>query len=570
MAARRWPRLLAGSAQIIAAACAVVPVAAQVESAIVRSARGAQAEFERTRRSNLPHEAATGGPRPRCDLVIGRFCYWNDESEDDPPPPEEHPRVIAARQRLLRTLDSVSALDPANAWIAGQRVRYLIEAARFDDANHAARECRSDRWWCEALKGLAAHASARFADADSLFQASLAAMPDAQRCSWRDVSVLLDEPIRSAYRRQACEERQPTEDRLWWLADPLYSTPGNERRAEHYARETMDALQDGIASAYGLAWAPDLSELLMRFGWPTYWAEALPSGVNSITRDILAHHQAPSYHFVPSAAAMGDPTSADADDWSISPTGARELYGPGYGTFRVLSHQAAMFPRRDSALLVAAFDVRQDSVLSQLPVDAWLFAAPDAHASQTTARAAGLRGRGALAMTVSRAPQLVSVEAVARGIRAARARFGMRLPSSDGRVALSDILVIDGTDSLPTSLEAAMARARGSTRVGLADPVSIFWETHGLQPGEVASVSLSASPVGVSTLRRFAQALRLVNRSASLRVRWTEQRDPTAGVGRAVALDLSPLRAGRYEIELRVSVAGAPTAITRRQIDITR
>src|SRR5204862_3417383 len=94
---------------------------------ILRSARSAQAEFESLRRHNLPREPGHGGAD--CDERVGRFCYWYDddgETRPPPPPPPEAAAITRARDRLLTTLDSAALALPGDAWIAGQRVRYLL------------------------------------------------------------------------------------------------------------------------------------------------------------------------------------------------------------------------------------------------------------------------------------------------------------------------------------------------------------------------------------------------------------------------------------------------------------
>ena len=139
---------------------------------IVRHARHAQAEFEQTRRWNLPHEYASG----RCDERIGRFCYWHGDGSDEHPPPEPRP-IGLARSRLVGVLDSAARLLPADGWIVGQLVRYLVEDGRAQDALAAARACRAASWWCAALAGFALHAAPDFAAADSAYRVALDSMP---------------------------------------------------------------------------------------------------------------------------------------------------------------------------------------------------------------------------------------------------------------------------------------------------------------------------------------------------------------------------------------------------------
>jgi hypothetical protein len=104
----------------------------------LRAAHRAQENFESTRRQYLPHEYGVGSHR--CDVQVGRWCVWNDESNDRKAPPEA-PRVIEARARLVALLDTMASRFPGDEWIAAQSVRYLIEAKRYGDAVRAAQRC---------------------------------------------------------------------------------------------------------------------------------------------------------------------------------------------------------------------------------------------------------------------------------------------------------------------------------------------------------------------------------------------------------------------------------------------
>src|SRR5689334_4710666 len=78
-------------AQVAPAQTILVSRNTRVESTIdsiraLRSARRAQASFETIRRMNLPREAGVGSHH--CDVRVGRWCVWNDESNDREPPPE--------------------------------------------------------------------------------------------------------------------------------------------------------------------------------------------------------------------------------------------------------------------------------------------------------------------------------------------------------------------------------------------------------------------------------------------------------------------------------------------------
>src|SRR5690606_25354879 len=122
---------------------------------LVGSARSDQAQFERLRRNRLPE--AWGGGSSRCDERIGRFCLTHGMGRPDYVAPPEHEDVIEARLHLIDGLGRVAELLPGDGWVAGQRVRYLVEARRFDQAVEAARECRAEPSWCAAIEGFALH-----------------------------------------------------------------------------------------------------------------------------------------------------------------------------------------------------------------------------------------------------------------------------------------------------------------------------------------------------------------------------------------------------------------------------
>ena len=113
---------------------------AAADPAILREARSAQSRFESVRRQHLPRHRS--GSADRCDAHIGRFCYFYDSTEADAVP--EPGRILQARAQLLNVLYRAARAHSADGWVAGQRVRSLLEAGRPDDAITAARDCAAD------------------------------------------------------------------------------------------------------------------------------------------------------------------------------------------------------------------------------------------------------------------------------------------------------------------------------------------------------------------------------------------------------------------------------------------
>src|SRR5512147_803028 len=324
-------------------------------AALLSHARRAQVDFERIRMFLLPVGYAHSGER--CDARIGRFCYWSDGT--DSPAPVEPAQIGVERTHLLAVLDSVAQALPGDGLVVGQRVRYLIEAGRTLDAAIAAQDCRADSWWCAALEGLAWHAAGDAEAAERLFRSALELMSADEHCRWTDLSDLLGEPLRRRYRALSCDERSGFENRVWWLAQPLWSRAGNDRRTEHYARLTLAHLLAHARSPYGL-WGDDEREMTVRYGWPLAWERDDGGGMREPV--AIGHEPEPSYHFVPDDRTFdGRPSGDDAGDldWKA----ARERYAPAYAaTFSVLEPAFATFRRGESTLVVGTYDVSSDTL----------------------------------------------------------------------------------------------------------------------------------------------------------------------------------------------------------------
>ncbi len=475
---------------------------------------------------------------------------------------------------MIAALDSAAAQLPGDGWIAGQRVRYLIEAGRPEAALEAARACRAASWWCAALAGLALHTAGEYSGADSAFEAALAEMLSDERCRWTDISLLLDGELYKRYRRLPCEERGPFEARFWWLTQPLYALPANDRRTEHFARVTMARIEREARTTYGLAWADDLREVLIRYGWPSYWTQETGPAGTFADAHVVGHEPTPSFHFPATARAFDGPATSRPDDWALGAKPAPERYAPAYaGSFAPLEHQAAVFRRGDSCLVVAAYDVSGDTLFGTPPVGAALVLARE---ERTVAEArhplASDATSDVLVASAECGPLLMSLEVLAPDRRhAARARYGLAAPGAPGqRVSASDLLLFDPPDSLPANLSGALPYVRGSTRARTDRKLGLFWELYGLDPaGEVVTTSLTVAREGTGWLRRAVESLGLASPRVSLRLEWQEQPEHQGPLApRALAVDLSSLSAGRYRIALAVAAAGQEPVTAAREIRV--
>ena len=80
--------------------------------------------------------------------------------------------VRRSRDALLRELAAASAANPNDAWITGQRVRFLIDQQQFPQAVAVARACTGDSALCADLTGVAYHYAGDIVAADSAFRDS--------------------------------------------------------------------------------------------------------------------------------------------------------------------------------------------------------------------------------------------------------------------------------------------------------------------------------------------------------------------------------------------------------------
>ena len=540
-------------------------------SRVVRSARGEQARFERIRFRHLPW--TWGGSGGQCDEQLGRFCLWHgDGSGPGWRPPEEHTDVRRGRDELIGRLDEAAREVPGDGWIAGQLVRYLLEAERFDEARATAASCQAETWWCAALAGFAAHGAGDFVAAESAYAAALSAMPEKERKEWTDLTPLLGANDAKVYRRTTGEARRALEARAWWLADPLFMIPGNDRLTEHYSRFVWDALQDRARSTEGIPWGSDLRQLLIRYGWPSGWERIRQKPHESGRPHVLTHYASNSRSFLPPLRKLSDLSTIAPEDWRLQVRMSRTEYAPAYAeAFDTLPHQLAAFRRGESSLLVAAFELAHDSIPKDAVVDAALIVPSRDPEHTRIDRRSAIGRRGVFRVTAPAGPAVVSVEALAvRERLAARARYGVRLHGAPAAgLALSDLLLIDSEEMPPRTLEDASRLARPSTTARGGERLGVFWEVYAPDHARAPVVFQLALYRGErGWLRRMVQRVGLGDDGQAVALRWEDRWGEAPVLGRAVNLQLPALAPGRYTLELQVDVAGQAAASVSREIRI--
>jgi hypothetical protein len=401
-------------------------------------------------------------------------------------------------------------------------------------------------------------------------------MPVEGRRWWTDIAIFLDGELRRDYESSFGTQRDSLERRFWWLADPLYLTPVNDRRTEHMARNVICWLQSQAPSGHGLGDAETRRQIVLRHGWPLGW---VVSGQTRNRRRISAVYAGHRRQFLPRSGFILDPSSILPGEWSIaryhvrtaeeSPVGERdeprsaapfETYAPTYlSSFTILEHQLAVFPRGDSAVVVAACDQSADPAWLEAPVQVGLFLARDELTQPVVVEPDGDEPRGVLSATVGADPRLLSLEVFSeQGRRAARVRYGLRPRRLERfQFAVSDLLITSGDSPLPESLGSAIPRTRGSLRVLAGEKLGLYWEVYGLGPdAETATVHLALHKVGEGRLGRLQEVELAENPPLSLG--WDEVVPAyTRAWPRSLAVDLpEDLIPGIYAFYLEVGARG--------------
>ena len=536
---------------------------------ILRAARSAQRDFEAFRRNRLPVGPGMAGP---CDIRIGRYCYWRGDGDDDDKRPPEAQAVRERRDALIVSLDTASRILSGDPWLIGQRVRYLVEAERTDDAVRVARtECRATMSWCLALAGYAAHHGGKFTEAESAYADALAAMDSTERCRWLDIADLLEDDLEHRFSPLDCAARAALARRVLRVGAPMYSVSATDLFTEHLARVTRARMAEQAATPDGEPWGDDERTLMVRYGWPRWYSQSRRQDFGSQLRpSITGHDTGLPYNFLPNVTVLEHTGRATSDDWHLDDPRAPTGYAPSYArTVHTLPSQIARFRRGDSTLVVAAWDARRDTTLLGRPLDAALVIAVDGE-QRAIARRSDERVVGHIEAIGLIDSGLVSLELLAtKDRRAARERVGI-LPRTTGRVAVSDLLLYSSSAESPYELGAVRDSALASDVAPMSRTLGVFWETYGLRPeGEPVTFTLTVEQVGVGWLQRAAERLHFTDPTTGLRVQWQEVPQRVNGVaGRGVRVDLSRLRPGRYRLQLAVEASGDPTVTSVREIDV--
>jgi len=554
---------------------------------------------EGSRRSMCPNWFPTGERMPddeRLEHDASLLPLWRD-------------RMRIARAVLLDSLATLDRLRPGDNWITGQRVRFLVDQGEHNAAITLARDCKAEKAWCAQLAGFAFDAAGDFKRADSAFDAATALMQPKDRCEWTSASLLLDHDGRSAYDGISCDDRTATNERLWWLATPLYADSINDRRSEEFSRKVLIKLHSALPWDERFDWRKHfggeaVADLLERYGWPAFsiWggAEEEQSHASWMTfydstRTATIEYPMTRLHLIPDWKAVADPFHAGSDAWQVSMPPLKdddepaaqwwpaEHYDRSEGPIVQLTDQTVMLRRDDNILLATASGLPPATNAIDASARPYLVRTTGPHQVEKLPHQI-FRNDDAIVMTarIPTEPAIVGSEFVAakHGATSARTRMGVTPPAPlsalhDGETAVSEPVFVAATEALPRDPDAALSHMLGALRVR-GPKVALYWETYGYAPGDSVDVSVTITRhEQLSVMRRLGMKLRVAHDiNGSVAVRWQE---PQAGhdswlipavvpiQARCIRLDLGNVEPGHYIVQVAVARRGGLPVTASRE-----
>jgi hypothetical protein len=473
-----------------------------------------------------------------------------------------HLAIRHTRPEIISTLEVAGSALPGDDWITGHRIGLQVKEGNLNRALDLALDCRAADWWCAALLGFVLHEMADHPGAERAFDRALDRMPWGIRCSWiEETGQLLERWGASAFRGMSCERATDEAERLWWLANPFFMEPGNDRRTEHMARLVQLRLHDQTLALHDQRCAPEHRWALLTLGFPpSRW---------SYERPFQPFERGPGLSFVPRSDVLANPFDSRPDDWRTRPEHRQERYRLQRWTEVVdLPGQVAFF-RRDGGLAVAAASSLESHDLASakgLRMALALSAGPGTEPSILAFERPG--AHALFRTTLPDEPWIVSLEALPgeeEGGPAGRTRFGHALPRAGASgLALSDPLLFAWEEGIPETLESVAPRMLGTTELEAGAGVGVFWEIYGVGPDTPVDVSLAAAPDDPGFFRRLGELLRVVERREAIRFTWSESGVDAGVAGRALRLDLSQLPQGGYTLQLTARGLGDEVTTARR------
>jgi hypothetical protein len=530
------------------------------------------------------------------------------ESIDLAFPVREREPLRRDREQLIRLLTDAQARYPNDLWIMQQRLRFVVDQRSDIRALEIAEECKVSSYDCARLVGFAEGQAKSYAKADAAYRyadsiAYARPLSDANPCISNAVWLLFTVADREKVNSKPCSEQRAFIDRMWWLSDPMWSVPGNERYVEHNSRQMHIGMRSVLDRDERYVWSEigggnAMFELVTRYGWPgyTFWPGGqLEEEINKVREDpARTRFVAPPYtakEYSPDRSALLPQLEAILNPLSLTPAHYTVTIPDGKNQDEWWPQEHMMlFPRLKTLPAGQSSQWRRDSTIAfSMAVENVLHGLDTAATGPSTAALVGSTGPTDLrilqqvSLTVGQTlrlnadyastPFVMSAEVRARSVKenSLRLRYGLRPPPalremSDNEVAMSDLTFLRlpaRSTALPTSPETMLPLMAGRLTFGRNEPLALYWESYGFLPNDSVNFALRINrreDTGVA--RRIGSALGVASAlDDSVSISWSEPDARQSGsvipamrstIGRSVALDLTQLPPGNYAVSIEM------------------
>jgi len=503
----------------------------------------------------------------RCDGDRDDVCFA-DDFDGGPCPTfvQCHP----SPHRLVEALLEATREHPGSGYLAGQAVYLLGKLDRLREAMEVVDGCRAAAWWCEALGVYVLHAQLEDHQADVRLDRVLEAAPDSIACAYMDATWILGKwdqrgastSVPAAHEDAEswdCARRLAFADTLWWLSDPLYSAPGNERRVAHFVRSLSARFQSEIRRTLPVSPGPQSYR-------DHLWAERVRRGpVDSYDSQrglTWTSRYAARYHFVPDVGQEG----LDAPAWRLEASLDDEGFRPAVTPFLTIPWQVARFRSGDSLGIAVAAEAGTSDIADALDAAAALVLTDGPRSVPLHLTAAAREPTTAFLARAPAARYVVSLEVVtSKGVGWQRAMLASLRPVG---AEISDLLLHEPREGdSPTGLLAATSAMLGSTTMAEVRPLGLYWETYGAPAGETLAFDLSIERRAGGLVERLRRILPGRADEARGRLSWTETAAAPTHVS-SVNVDLGDLGGGDYTLVLSVRWNGQEPIERRREFRV--
>lgn len=503
------------------------------------------------------------------------------------------PPGVAAFDDALEYFETATRAAPTLPLPWRHRMAALADRQRWEELHVVARERLAIAPWdpnAWLALGLARHRSDQ-PGAMASFDSAFAQMTASTRARLDRVERILRPSAVKALDALSPTERTRTVQFAWTAADPLWSVPGNEVRAEYLARVAFAELRytDEEAKLHGVDTFP--GDLHVRYGFPKVTANWSCAGAmaeadtpDSANQTCLFWWFAPRLQFIVHYQPIFNRFRAGFDDVAIneevqSQAPASWAGAPGVPAIDTIPLRVARFRpdgARPSVFVSGAVPlqrIRVEGVRAVAPVtQIWLFADGAAAVTRDSARA----GNDGLTAWKLRAPTgdlYARAEAMIEGGGAARGTtFAPSVAAGDG-LAVSDIVVAAAVaaGTAPARRWHELAILPAPDTLPRARGIALAWEIYGLSARDGTqryAVRLVLEKASKSVAGRIvAQIGGLVGvQRGNDRVTLTFERDAAARdvTVEHVSLSLREAPAGRYTLSVEITDTATGARASRR------